>query len=246
MDPLNRFHTSAFISAGIDSALLPCRLRRGATLLSDMLGGLNWRNVTKVGSLSVALPFPFGGKNLTPLTGPSTPLLNLSCPKVQLDDEIYSHVVVLRGLETQQFAKYSAGTPRSPNDVLEELLDGLPIGKSLGDVKVKTPVKYPIPTSFPRFFQGLTPEGHQAEGSEAHKNERPDGTSIVQSVPVLSRLAITTSTRWQLQNLSDSLKRIDWRLMPEYHGDAPGQGISDEDFVEVKELLLNMYDVYNE
>ncbi|KAG0265578.1 mtDNA inheritance, partitioning of the mitochondrial organelle [Actinomortierella ambigua] len=245
-NPSNRFHTSALIAAGLDSALLPCRLRRGATLLPDLLGGLNWRNVTKIGSLSVAMPFPFGGKKLAPMVGPSSPLVDLSCPKVQPDDEIYSHVVVLRGLEAQQFAKYTVGTPRTPREVLDELLDSLPISKSLGDVKIKTPVKYPIPTSFPRFFQGLTPEGYQAEGSDGQKNERPDGTSIVYSAPVLSRLAITMSTRWQLQNMSESLRRVDWRLMPEYQGDSPGQGLTDEDFVEVKELLLNLYDIYDE
>ncbi|KAG0264406.1 mtDNA inheritance, partitioning of the mitochondrial organelle [Mortierella polycephala] len=161
-----------------------------------------------------------------------------------LDDQVYSQSVVLRGLETNQFARYAAGTQKTPREVVDEMLDSLPIGKSLGDSKLHTPLKYPIPTSFPRFFQGLTPEGYQTSDTLA-PNLREDGTSKVQSVPAISRLAVSSTTRWQLNSLSESVKRIDWRLLPQFDGDGPG-GVTNEEFTEAKEALLDMYDIYNE
>ncbi|KAG0200739.1 mtDNA inheritance, partitioning of the mitochondrial organelle [Mortierella sp. GBA30] len=244
MDPSKRYHTSAFISAGIDSTILPCRLRRGSIFMADMIGSLNWRNITTVGTLSVGLPFPYGSNKLPQLTGVRSPLLDLSTLKSDMDDQVFSQSVVLRGLETDQFARYAVGTQKTPREVVDGLLDSLPIGKSLGDSKIQTPFKYPIPTSFPRFFQGLTPEGYQTSERSA-PNLREDGTSKVESVPTLSRLAVSTTTRWHLQALSDSVKRIDLRLLPQFEGDGPG-GVSGDEFSESKEALLDMYDIYNE
>ncbi|KAI8354983.1 tubulin domain-containing protein [Mortierella sp. GBAus27b] len=245
MDPSSRYHTSALISAGIDSALLPCRLRRNATLMADMVGSLNWRSITTVGTLSVGLPFPFGGSKLPQLTGKQSPLLDLSSLKEDLDDQIFSHSVVLRGLDTNQFAIYGAGTQNTPRDIVDELLSTLPIGKSLGDSKILTPVKYPIPSSYPRFFQGLTPEGYQSL-DPSPPNLRPDGTSKVHSIPTITRLAISSTTRWNLMSLHDSVKKIDLRLLPQFfEGDGHG-AVNREEFGEAKEALLDMYDIYNE
>ncbi|KAF9333027.1 mtDNA inheritance, partitioning of the mitochondrial organelle [Podila minutissima] len=243
LDPSNRYHTSAFISAGIDSVLLPCRLRYGATFMSDLVGSLNWRNITNIGALSVGLPFPFGGKSLPQLVGKQSPLFDLSTRKTDIDDQVFSQSVVLRGLETKQFTKYAEGTQRTPREVVDELLDTLPVGKSLGDTRTQTAFRYPIPTSFPRFFQSLTVEGYQTVDQYA-PNRRDDGTSKVDSVPTIVRLAVSTSTRWHLEQLSDSVKRIDWRLLPQFDG-MPG-GVNSEEFAEMKENLLDLYDIYNE
>ncbi|KAG0339502.1 mtDNA inheritance, partitioning of the mitochondrial organelle, partial [Podila humilis] len=81
LDTNSRYHTSAFISAGIDSALLPCRLRYGATRMPDLVGSLNWRSITNLGTLSVGLPFPFGGRSLPNLVGKQSPLFDLSSRK---------------------------------------------------------------------------------------------------------------------------------------------------------------------
>ncbi|CAO3568518.1 unnamed protein product [Mortierella alpina] len=244
IDTSNRYHTSAFISAGIDSALLPCRLRRSPIFMADMIGSLNWRSITTVGTLSVGLPFPFGSSKLPELVGQRSPLLDLSTLKSDIDDKVFSQSIVLRGLETNQFAKYAVGTQNSPSDVVDNLLDTLAIEKSLGDTRISTPFKYPIPTSFPRFFQGLTPEGFQTY-DRSPSNTREDGTSKVQSVPTITRLAVSTTTRWHLQSLSDSVKRIDLRLLPQFEGDGPG-GVSTDEFADAKETLLDMYDIYNE
>ncbi|KAF8986179.1 mtDNA inheritance, partitioning of the mitochondrial organelle [Entomortierella lignicola] len=222
MDPSNRYHTSAFISAGIDSALLPgsFRLRRGSIFMSDMIGLLNWRNITTIGTLSVGLPFPFGSRTIPQLIGKNSPLLDLSLRSENIDDQVFSQSVVLRGLETSQFAKYTTGTQDTPRELIDNLLDTLPIGKSLGDSKTVTPLRYPIPTSFPRFFQGLTAEGHQMS-NPSPPNLREDGTS------------------------KDSVKRINWRLMPQFEGDGPG-GVNGDEFDEAKESLLDIYDIYDE
>ncbi|OAQ31328.1 tubulin nucleotide-binding domain-like protein [Linnemannia elongata AG-77] len=243
-DPSNRYHTSAFISTGIDNALLPCRLRHGGVFMADMIGALNWRNVTTIGTLSTGLPFPFGGSKLPDLTGKLSPLLDLSSRKTDEDDQVFSQSVVLRGLEANQFAKYAAGTQKTPREVVDEMLYTLPIGKSLGDSKTLTSLKYPIPTSFPRFFQGLTSEGYQ-NTERSPPNNREDGTSKVNSVPTISRLAVSTTTRWHLQSLSDSVKKIDLRLLPQFDADVTG-GVNTEEFDEAKEALLDLYDIYNE
>ncbi|KAK3827488.1 MAG: tubulin domain-containing protein [Benniella sp.] len=244
MDPSNRYHTSAFISAGVDSALLPCRLRYNSILMADMVGSLNWRNITTIGTLSVGLPFPFGASGLPQLVGKESPLLDLSSRKEDFDDQVFSQSVVLRGLETDQFARYATGTRKTPREIVDELLSTLPIGKSLGDTKIRTPVKYPIPTSYPRFFHGLTPEGYQSQ-NPSPPNLRPDGTSKVHSVPTITRLAVSSTTRWHLESLSNSVKKIDLRLLPQFDGDGQG-GVNREEFEEARESLLDMYDVYNE
>ncbi|KAF9209883.1 mtDNA inheritance, partitioning of the mitochondrial organelle [Haplosporangium sp. Z 27] len=217
MDPSNRYHTSAFISAGIDSALLPgsFRLRRGSIFMSDMIGLLNWRNITTIGTLSVGLPFPFGSRTIPQLIGKNSPLLDLSLRSENIDDHVFSQSVVLRGLETSQFAKYTTGTQDTPREFIDNLLDTLPIGKSLGDSNPSPP------------------------------NLREDGTSKVQSVPTITRLAVSSSTRWHIQSLSDSVKRINWRLMPQFEGDGPG-GVNGDEFDEAKESLLDIYDIYDE
>ncbi|KAF9351587.1 mtDNA inheritance, partitioning of the mitochondrial organelle [Mortierella sp. NVP85] len=220
------------------------RLRSNSILMADMVGSLNWRNITTIGTLSVGLPFPFGASSLPQLVGKESPLLDLSSRKEDLDDQVFSQSVVLRGLETDQFARYATGTRKTPREIVDELLSTLPIGKSLGDTKIRTPVKYPIPTSYPRFFHGLTPEGYQSQDPYP-PNLRPDGTSKVHSVPTITRLAVSSTTRWHLESLSNSIKKIDLRLLPQFDGDGQG-GVNREEFEEAKESLLDMYDVYNE
>ncbi|KAF9438617.1 mtDNA inheritance, partitioning of the mitochondrial organelle [Entomortierella beljakovae] len=237
--PLSRYHTSAFISAGIDSALLPGRLRRNSILLPDLIGSLNWRNITTIGTLSVGLPFPFGSSNPPSLIGKKSPLHDLSTLYEDNDDKIFSQSIVLRGLETNQFSRYTAGTQNTPSEFVDSLLDTLPIGKSLGDLRTITPLKYPIPTSYPHFFQNLNADGYQSIGTNL-PNLREDGTCKVKSAPTITRLAVSSATRWHLQSLSDSTKRINWRLMSQFEGDGPG-GVTGEEFSESKETLLDFF-----
>lgn len=56
--------------------------------MADMIGALNWRNVTTIGTLSTGLPFPFGGSKLPDLTGKLSPLLDLSSRNT---DEVCCH-----------------------------------------------------------------------------------------------------------------------------------------------------------
>lgn len=58
------------------------RLKRGTVFMSDMIGSLNWRNITTIGTLSVGLPFPYGANTLPKLTGKQSPLLDLSSRKL--------------------------------------------------------------------------------------------------------------------------------------------------------------------
>ncbi|KAF9921438.1 mtDNA inheritance, partitioning of the mitochondrial organelle [Linnemannia zychae] len=225
-DPSSRYHTSAFISAGVDDVLLPCRLRRDRIFMADMIGNLNWRSITTIGTLSVGLPFPFGGSKLPDLVGKFSPLLDLSARK--------SDVLFYEAWRTQ----------KTPREVVDEMLDALPVGKSLGESKTITPLKYPIPTSFPRFFQGLTTDGH-LNTDPAPANVREDGTSRVNSAPTISRLAVSSTTRWHLEALSDAIKKINLRLLPQFDADSVG-GVNTVEFEEVKENLLELYDIYNE
>ncbi|KAF9430904.1 mtDNA inheritance, partitioning of the mitochondrial organelle [Podila epigama] len=165
------------------------------------------------------------------------------CAIAMQDDQVFSQSVVLRGLQPNQFARYAQGTQRTPREVVDELLDTLPVGKSLGDMKTQTAFKYLVPTSFPRFFQNLTAEGHTTVDPHA-PNLREDGTSKVEHVPTITRLAVSTTTRWHLETLSDSVKKINLKLLPEFDG-LPG-GVNNEEFDDTKERLLDLYDIYNE
>ncbi len=49
--------------------------------MADMIGSLNWRSITTVGTLSVGLPFPYGSNKLPELVGKRSPLLDLSTLK---------------------------------------------------------------------------------------------------------------------------------------------------------------------
>jgi len=68
---------------------------------------------------------------------------------------------------------------------------------------------------------------------------------LVNSAPTISRLAVSTTTRWHLQSLSDSVKKINLRLMPQFDADVAG-GVNTEEFDEARETLLELYDIYNE
>lgn len=72
------------------------RLRHGGVFMADMIGALNWRNVTTIGTLSTGLPFPFGGSKLPDLTGKLSPLLDLSSRKT---DEVCHHSTFRNRLE---------------------------------------------------------------------------------------------------------------------------------------------------
>ena len=69
--------------------------------------------------------------------------------------------------------------------------------------------------------------------------------SLVHSVPTITRLAVSSTTRWHLESLSNSIRKIDLRLLPQFDSDGQG-GVNREEFEEAKESLLDMYDVYNE
>lgn len=64
--------------------------------MADMIGSLNWRNVTTIGTLSTGLPFPFGGSKLPDLTGKLSPLLDLSSRNT---DEVCRHATFRNCLE---------------------------------------------------------------------------------------------------------------------------------------------------
>jgi len=53
--------------------------------------------------------------------------------------------------------------------------------------------------------------------------------SLVHSVPTIARLAVSSTTRWHLESLSISVKKIDLRLLPQFDGDGQG-GVNREKF----------------
>jgi ribosome-associated toxin RatA of RatAB toxin-antitoxin module len=68
---------------------------------------------------------------------------------------------------------------------------------------------------------------------------------VVNSAPIISRLAVSTTSRWHLQSLSESVRKINLRLLPQFDSDMTG-GVNTEEFDEAKETLLELYDNYNE
>lgn len=68
--------------------------------MADMIGALNWRNVTTIGTLSTGLPFPFGSNKLPDLTGKLSPLLDLSSRN---SDEVSLNFTSRTSLMTKNF-----------------------------------------------------------------------------------------------------------------------------------------------
>ncbi|KAF8648203.1 hypothetical protein AX16_006342 [Volvariella volvacea WC 439] len=124
------YHTSAILSAHIETATLPLRLKGTREDLSSFVGQLNWRKSTPFGELSGTFPVQ------TPFS-PGHDLYNFSLNELAQESDSYAWRNVTRGLST---AELSAHADWHSQKAFHDTF-----------IRVDAPA-YPLPTSFPPFF----------------------------------------------------------------------------------------------
>jgi len=132
---------------------------------------------------------------------------------------------------------------------------------------------YPIPTSFPQMFKSLTVDGLINMPGYARMHFRSyafiwfymvlpslpllislpplflsfSSESIqrkVKSVPMLSHLTISYQPRHLLKQYVNVMEGLNFKRFPEYEDGACG--LTMDDFLQVKESILELHDVYSE
>ncbi|TFK37238.1 mtDNA inheritance protein Dml1 [Crucibulum laeve] len=129
------YHQSAILSAHIETATLPLRLKNTREDLASLSAQLNWRETTPFGELSGVFPATFPstlGRDIT----------NFSAPQGSKDAQQFARRDVTRGFSLSGIAEYDrwSGSLSSPPDSFV--------------LRFHT-ASYPLPTSFPHFFRTL-------------------------------------------------------------------------------------------
>ncbi|RUS22359.1 hypothetical protein BC937DRAFT_89557 [Endogone sp. FLAS-F59071] len=264
------YHTSALLSAGIENASLVYRLKNNSAFMGDLLNNINWRQNTKIGSLSLAFPLPltppFHGYNdgsKIIVDGAQSILKDLSTrPNGQSEVLLLlpnSLRFCVEGLFLVFFTVYQKesvfaqslvlrGVPPSQDsrqkptrpEFTYELLDKFTSINERFSVRYSVDTAYPLPDSFPRIFSGL--DAYGLIDPLLHHPGAP--APQPRYVPVLSRLSTTTQTRHMLQAHINALRRINFKQFPEY-GEGV-RGVMHDDLEEVKEELIGLTEVYDE
>ncbi|CAG8497509.1 511_t:CDS:10 [Paraglomus occultum] len=239
------YHTSALLSSAIETACLPFRTRSNSTTMPNLLDQLNWRGDTKIASLGVAFPLPLSiygdDVDLSISTSNGKDACRIKYFSATEDDNhklepMFSQSVVVRGFP-EVFVPVSKTVCKKPGDVKTKLFDKFNSLRCANTTNFDVKLAYPIPSSFPQMFKSLTVDGFiNVSGEPAQRK--------VKSVPMLSHLTISYQPRHLLERYVNVLEGLNFKLFPEY---AEGTcGLTMEDFLQVKESILELRDVYSE
>ncbi|KAJ3178264.1 Protein misato 1 [Gaertneriomyces sp. JEL0708] len=155
------YHWSAFLAAGIETVLLPTRLKANPIGLLDMADVVRGGTSRKVGALSVGLPLPL--HTHTPYTetlrstrGEVPWMVDLtSCLTHDNLKEGFGQCAVVRGIPKLAVSQSVEGQRRSPStnetlQALDKMLQTAVTGPYSQNFSLRTPL--PIAASFPQFF----------------------------------------------------------------------------------------------
>ncbi|RUS28703.1 hypothetical protein BC938DRAFT_481551 [Jimgerdemannia flammicorona] len=238
------YHTSALLSAGIETASLVYRNKKNFTPMCDLLSRINWRQNTKIGSLSLAFPLPigqpasgYGDVSKIVVNGRRSIFKDLSTRlDGSLEESMITQSLVVRGVPTEKDSRYKP----TRSEFISELLDKLTTVNGMLSLRNVVDTAYPLPDSHPRFFSGLDASGL----IDAHPRYLYAPVPHTRSVPVISRLSTTTRTRHTLQEQIHALRTINLKQFPEYSEGA--HGLTEDDVGEVKEKMYGLAEVYDE
>ncbi|CAG8594649.1 7994_t:CDS:10, partial [Paraglomus brasilianum] len=229
------YHTSALLSSAIETTCLPFRTRSNPTTMLNLLDQLNWRGGTKIASLGVAFPLPLSIYGDVDLSIPANNGKD-SCIKYfsAMEDNnhmnlepMFSQSVVMRGFP-EAFVPVSKTVCEKPRDVKNKLFDKFNSLRCVNTTNFDVKPASPIPPSFPQMFKSLT----------------VDGFTNISGYDIKLHFALSYQPRHLLKQYVNVLERLNFRLFPEY---AEGtHGLTMEDFLEVKESILELQDVYTE
>jgi len=148
----SQYHTSAILSAHIETATLPLRLRTSGSDMVEICKQLDWRGNTPFAHLSGALPAPVPSKAgllVSDVMHDFSASLDYAATKSYVTS--YAQLNVIRGFNEDE--QISAHTWLKSRFQLPEVL--MP--------SIWTRIAYPLPSSFPQFFKGalLTSSGRR-------------------------------------------------------------------------------------
>ncbi|KAG9293707.1 hypothetical protein G9A89_019044 [Geosiphon pyriformis] len=234
------YHSSATLSAAIETASLPFRSRRNFNSMTNLFSQINWLGNTNIGTLASAFPFPigpYGGLDVADKLDQNNNLLEELSVKVNKGTAItlFGQSTVLRGIP-DSFPLGLSGTPNSSNEIKNMIFERF--GRTGGRYASwhTTKVSFPIPNSYPQFFRNLTENGYVDHSRES--------IQPVFSVPTMSRLSISTRPWHLLKKYNSTLRTIHFDMYPEFgHG---ARGLMGEDFIAMKETMHDLCDNYEE
>ncbi|KAI8374683.1 tubulin domain-containing protein [Radiomyces spectabilis] len=221
------YHTSAILSAAIETASLPYRLKKNGLSLTDSIALLNRQQPTRLAGLTVSLPVPVQEQANKATLDPCLLDLTIQAPQQQMREDVTGEVVVLRGIPNSRM---------DYEDNIEQACSSFKHEHSPFHYRSVIDAPYPIAESFPRFFDSSI----GADGLiESTKSLMPP-----HSVPALSRLYNGDRLGAVVEDMVQSLKGISFKDHFEYaEGDY---GFGSEDYAEMKETLITLADGYRQ
>ncbi|KAF7724188.1 mtDNA inheritance, partitioning of the mitochondrial organelle [Apophysomyces ossiformis] len=222
------YHTSAILSAAIETASLPYRMKKKAWSLADGIAQLNGQGNTNLAMLATAFPLPFSDHgydsrmnhslyNLSTLTQ----AISISHPQVFSVNLLFFVVfLLLRGNGDRKeyinriFSKFKEEIdPCHQRCVID--------------------VAYPLAHSYPRFFSSSLNE-------QGYITDRPTLAPV--QVPMMTHLFTADNLHSSLEAQVEELKQIQSKDLVEFgQGDF---GLTREDYLETKESLITLSDAY--
>ncbi|KAI8094975.1 tubulin domain-containing protein [Gilbertella persicaria] len=229
---MSRYHTSAMIAAALETHSLPYRLKQNSITMADTVSQLNWVRNTRLAALSVCLPLPIlktGYTDTLNMLKPNEmkPMLSL-LDKVskEMKKDVYGEVTVARGL---------LDNPQDQERYLESLYADFKDTNDPLQSRFSLDCPLPLPDSYPRLFTSRV----NLDGfiDPRLSTERP------QQASVLTHLASGSELKASIDQHVFNMNSIHINDFWEY---TQGEyGLSREDFLETKEKLMTLSDVYN-
>ncbi|KAI8071537.1 tubulin domain-containing protein [Gongronella butleri] len=225
------YHTSAVLSAAIETATSCFRLKRDAMTISGLEGLLNWRRETRLASLGVALPLPISSYGYSASLSSNRPLLPLMDLSLQSSlskpEHVFGECITLRGLMNQgDKEKYVNEVCKPFKDELDQLQH-----------RVMVDTAYPLPDSYPRFFSSLLDEEGKIYDATPGTTTRPH------HVPMLTHLSTNSNTKQMLAAENAAANGVALKdIMTFMQGDM---GMTHDDHLQAKEDMINLMDCYS-
>ncbi|CAG8469540.1 10675_t:CDS:10 [Cetraspora pellucida] len=235
------YHSSCILSAAIETSTFPFRSRRNTLHMHDLVTRLNWRGNTKIGTLGFAFPLPmsvYGDVDVQKLLPDDdrSVINDLSFSSEPCLSTIYGQSVVARGIPDEFRAVSKVEPKKKSSNVISDIFGRFQSLGSYNNSFFATNVFYPIPNSFPNIFKRLNTNGYIDESAK-FIDIHP-----IHSVPTLSHLTISTRVHKLLQNYKTELQKINFNLFPEFNDG--NEGLSHDEFLEARESLINLCEVY--
>ncbi|KAJ3165670.1 Protein misato 1 [Geranomyces variabilis] len=247
-DLSSTYKWSACLAAGIETALLPVRLKAHSLQLGTLAELVSGGSVRTVAGLSVGLPFPLpsGGSYTDAFAGVGKDRraqwmadLTLQRGYDQLGDE-FGQCFIVRGVP--ELARSSRGPTRPPtnNEIVATVDTFSRAASSTSGQSFSVDAAFPICESFPQLFNSqVTPEG-LIDDSEA--SALPNPTTRIATA---TRLSMAPAHGGLLRTAGEAFTRGAFAKMVAMY-EKGDRGLEDEDRRALKESLEEAASRYGE